>query len=86
LTVAGGPATFDIEVDWSGGADIDFYVLAPSGALSTCGDDFAGCAGGTTAHPESASGVTLQPGNYLVYINNYEADGVSTYRLRVTPR
>jgi hypothetical protein len=82
VTTAG---TFTLEINWSNTADIDAAILGPTTyVFNSCNADALRCAAATTARPERGTTVSIAPGSYRVYVNNYTPSGVSTYLLRVT--
>jgi hypothetical protein len=81
VTTAG---TFTMEINWDNTADIDVAILGTPFVFSACSVDFLRCAAATTAKPERGTSVTIPPGSYRVYVNNYTPAGTSTYRLLVT--
>ena len=66
---------WDFTLDWSDAADIDLWVADEpfDNALLTAL---------TSAQPEHTSG-NLPAGTYRIWVQNYAADGISTWRLTV---
>lgn len=84
LTVAAA-GTYTVKLEWPDAADLDIYVTNANVTLNACSDDFIGCAGATSANPETGVTSTLAPGTYRIYVNLWTASGPTTqYRLTVT--
>lgn len=76
------PITLSVELDWPGSADLDFIVWKYPSAFGAA--DLVNASMATGNHPERGQ-LTLNPGNYLLHVNNYTETTWVTYHLVITP-